>query len=477
MTTNHSIRIPKVPLLLHSINNINKIHSLSFPISGFNHNASGRQNTTPFRFQCRCTNEENRRQIKTFGPIRDGISNLTSKWMSVVLSPILELFLLKREPQKVSFNELMGVDDIIKPFRQLLAKLFSSSKMTEPKNVSLDQLIGMDTAISQIRKISVEKWTVKLIGGVGKSATTSLKNTTNGREKGLKLRILKRLQGSAEYDRMNMKVPSGILIHGPNQTGKSSLLQGKEIEKNPPMIVSLFSEARVSSPSIIYIEGIEVITSTGVSQILYQMEICENDGAAFAVISMSDNVKTLDYVLLEDRDKIWNYIPSGTPGMVWKNIKAICNECCAHVIEERETAIGVCSWVTFEDVTKTLKYTKYRISMLEEKDATGKEYGTIVGVEVSFAMEEPHPQPQQQHLRRMRDVKRLVGNRFSDSQVQEEIKSLPFKNLKETVEAYIGTKVSMINNDMQQRMNAQKQDESRVESGTKDRSKDEDFDS
>ncbi|GJS87015.1 hypothetical protein Tco_0769651 [Tanacetum coccineum] len=50
------------------------------------------------------------------------------------------------------------------------------------------------------------------------------------------------------------------------------------------MIVSLFSEARVSSPSIIYIEGIEVITSIGVSQILYEMESCENDGAVFVVI-------------------------------------------------------------------------------------------------------------------------------------------------------------------------------------------------
>ncbi|GKA59663.1 hypothetical protein Tco_0758976 [Tanacetum coccineum] len=40
-----------------------------------------------------------------------------------------------------------------------------------------------------IINISVEKWTVKLIGGVGKSITTGLKNTTNGRKKGLKLRV------------------------------------------------------------------------------------------------------------------------------------------------------------------------------------------------------------------------------------------------------------------------------------------------
>ncbi|GJU37930.1 hypothetical protein Tco_1186284, partial [Tanacetum coccineum] len=113
----------------------------------------------------------------------------------------------------------------------IFAKLFSSSKKTEPKNVSLDQLIGMDTAISPMRKIralhqalikqlerpnnalddvidmgrrldafiksvkvggagkkpliiSIEKWTVKLIGGVGKSVTRSLKNTTNGKRKG-----------------------------------------------------------------------------------------------------------------------------------------------------------------------------------------------------------------------------------------------------------------------------------------------------
>ncbi|GKA86152.1 hypothetical protein Tco_0807863, partial [Tanacetum coccineum] len=272
------------------------------------------------------------------------------------------------------------------------------------------KLIGMDTAISQMRKyglidvhmnfmalddvidmgrrldaftksvkvggagkkpiiISIEKWIVKLIDGVGKSATTNLKNTTNGSEKGLKLRglcislrekgnildvlknlpqrnmqvivvtdvrprsiievkdclkgrvllwvnldsygrisyhqaqILKRLQGSAKYDRMNVKVPSSILIHDPNRTGKSSL-----------------------------------------------MESCKNDGAAIVVIGTADNVKTLvkdikdefdmivhlgkldmvsrtkmvdglmkDDVVLEDRDKICNYIASGASGMVWKN--------------------------------------------------------------------------------------------------------------------------------------------------------------
>ncbi|GKA85880.1 ATPase, AAA-type, core, P-loop containing nucleoside triphosphate hydrolase [Tanacetum coccineum] len=172
------------------------------------------------------------------------------------------------------------------------------------------------------------------------------------------------------------------------------------------MIVTLFSEARINSPSIIYIEGIEVITSAGVSQ----MKSCEKDGAVVLVIGTADNVKTLvediktgfdkrvylgkpdlesrtkmvdelmkDYVLLEDRDKICKFIASETSGMVWKNIKAICNECCAHVIEGRETAIGVCSWVTIEDATKTLKAIKYGISMLEENDATGKEDGTLVG--------------------------------------------------------------------------------------------------
>ncbi|GKC55011.1 ATPase, AAA-type, core, P-loop containing nucleoside triphosphate hydrolase [Tanacetum coccineum] len=120
------------------------------------------------------------------------------------------------------------------------------------------------------------------------------------------------------------------------------------------------------------------------------MESCKKDGAAIVIIGTADNVKTLlkdikdgfdmtvhlgkpnmmsrtkmvdgfmkDYVVLEDRDEICNYIASGTSGMVWKNIKVICNECYVHLIEERETAIGVCSWVTFEDVTKTLKDTKY----------------------------------------------------------------------------------------------------------------------
>ncbi|GKC31163.1 hypothetical protein Tco_1038457, partial [Tanacetum coccineum] len=90
----------------------------------------------------------------------------------------------------------------------IFAKLFSSSKKTKPKNDSLDQLIALDDVIDMGRRldaftksvkvggggkkpiiISIEKWTVKLIGGVGKSDTRSLKNTTNGREKGLKLRV------------------------------------------------------------------------------------------------------------------------------------------------------------------------------------------------------------------------------------------------------------------------------------------------
>ncbi|GJR86035.1 reverse transcriptase domain-containing protein [Tanacetum coccineum] len=278
----------------------------------------------------------------------------------------------------------------------IFAKVFSSSKKTGPKNVSLDQLIGMDTAISPMRKADKALDDVIDMGRRLDAFTKSVKVRGAGKKPILVSRlikiiieywmvnlkwdlkqILKRLQGSAEYDRMNVKVPSGILIHGPNRTGKSSLVhafareaklpffavQGKEIEKNPPMIVSLFSEARVSSPSIIYIEGIEVITSTGVSQILDQMESCENDGAAIVVIGTADNVKTLvkdikdgfdmlvhlgkpdmvsrtkmvdglmkDYVVLEDRDKICNYIASGTSSMVWKNIKAILSSCIALVV-------------------------------------------------------------------------------------------------------------------------------------------------
>ncbi|GKC50653.1 hypothetical protein Tco_1073398 [Tanacetum coccineum] len=127
------------------------------------------------------------------------------------------------------------------------------------------------------------------------------------------------------------------------------------------------------------------------------MESCKKDGATIVVIGTADNVKTLlkdikdgfdmtvhlgkpnmmsrtkmvdgfmkDYAVLEDRDKICKYIASETSGIAWMNIKAIRNECCARVIEER-------------DVTKTLKNTKYGILMLEEKDATGKEDSTIVG--------------------------------------------------------------------------------------------------
>ncbi|GJZ37738.1 ATPase, AAA-type, core, P-loop containing nucleoside triphosphate hydrolase [Tanacetum coccineum] len=63
--------------------------------------------------------------------------------------------------------------------------------------------------------------------------------------------ILKRLQGSAEYDRMNVKVPSRTPIHGPNRTGKSSLVHAFAREAKLPFFA---------------LQGIEVITSTGVSQ-------------------------------------------------------------------------------------------------------------------------------------------------------------------------------------------------------------------
>ncbi|GJS87014.1 ATPase, AAA-type, core, P-loop containing nucleoside triphosphate hydrolase [Tanacetum coccineum] len=235
-------------------------------------------------------------------------------------------FVCKNEKHAL-LNEVINLWLSVQVYRVKLGKDIKNAP--EHYMAKLNQVLDPLLTSKDIpEQISIEKWTIKLIGGVGKSATRSLKNTTNGREKGLKLRvkvvaaseqntitgsnhelgrILKRLQGSAEYDRMNVKVPSRILIHGPNRTSKSSLVhafareaklpfftvQVTEIEKNPLIIVSLFSEVIVSSLSIIYIEGIEVITSTGVSQILYQMESFENNGAAFVVIGTTDNVKTL----------------------------------------------------------------------------------------------------------------------------------------------------------------------------------------
>ncbi|GKD08547.1 ATPase, AAA-type, core, P-loop containing nucleoside triphosphate hydrolase, partial [Tanacetum coccineum] len=134
-------------------------------------------------------------------PISDGISNLTSKWMSVVSSPILELFLLKREPQNVSFDELMGVDDIIKQFRQYICVL------------------------------------------QGKSERKSL--------------------------------PQGIFLFGPPRTGKTTLVHAMAHEAKVSFfplyardvatragavrIKRLFNEAKRWSPSIVYIEDLDVI--------------------------------------------------------------------------------------------------------------------------------------------------------------------------------------------------------------------------
>ncbi|GKE30121.1 hypothetical protein Tco_1445505 [Tanacetum coccineum] len=92
------------------------------------------------------------------------------------------------------------------------------------------------------------------------------------------------------------------------------------------------------------------------------MESCENDRAAIVVIGTTDNVKTLVKDIKDGFDML---VHLGKPDMVRNSLL--------------ETATGVCSWVAFKDVTKTLKDTKYGISMLEEKDATGKEDGTIVG--------------------------------------------------------------------------------------------------
>ncbi|GKA40363.1 hypothetical protein Tco_0732956 [Tanacetum coccineum] len=152
-------------------------------------------------------------RVKLWKDIQNAHEHYMAK-LNQVLDPLLTT---KYAPEQVKV-----------PVQLLLifAKLFPSSKKTEPKNVSLNQLIALDDVIDMgrrldaftksvkvggagkkpiivsrlikiiieywmvnlkwdLKQISIEKWTIKLIDGVGKSATRSLKNTTNGREKGL----------------------------------------------------------------------------------------------------------------------------------------------------------------------------------------------------------------------------------------------------------------------------------------------------
>nr|GEU87155.1 ATPase, AAA-type, core, P-loop containing nucleoside triphosphate hydrolase [Tanacetum cinerariifolium] len=293
-----------IPLLRHSDNQIKLKQSrlLSVPLSGFHHNAGSRvllttrQNTTRASFQCQCTNKESLADVKTFegdlGPWKQFVPKLLTQTFNWI------------EPRNVLFNELIGFDHIIRPFRRYICIL----------------------------------------------------------------------QGNSAYKKYNVRLPYGVLLFGAVR------------------IVRIFNEARRRSPSIVFVEDLDIIggeqrnSESGVDlkQLLYEIDkgYCKKDGRLVLVIAATNRVKSLDeelrdyshfpksfhvakpnedcrrkmfglyleeFILEEDKEAICILVAKSTPGLVWGDLQEIGDE------STRLASQSGGHHVTIDDVRRAIK--------------------------------------------------------------------------------------------------------------------------
>ncbi|GJS54548.1 hypothetical protein Tco_0627910 [Tanacetum coccineum] len=161
MPVNPSVCMPTLSRSNNQINFKQNSRLLSFSLSGLHHNAGSirllhttLQNTTTTSFHCRSTKAENLAETSSFGGDfgvrKQFFLNLQADRFNCMLFPLellkrslaalLHLKSHKTEPMNVSFNELLGVDDIVLEFQDIISILHEKS---EYKNFRAKLPIGV----------------------------------------------------------------------------------------------------------------------------------------------------------------------------------------------------------------------------------------------------------------------------------------------------------------------------------------------
>lgn len=317
--------------------NLKKSNSLYFPVSGFNRTTSIRQNTTSVSFHCRSTKDENYAETSLCGAVKDALSAFSKlTHTSLVTGFISSLYFEshRTKPMNVSFNELMGVDDIILEFQDIISMLHRNGDCKKSRESLPNGVL--------------------LYGPPGTGKST--------------------------------------VVHAMAREAKVPFFSVSAcyIASGHVRIRSLFNEARRCSPSIVFIEDVDEIASPRENcesdpyliELHTEMEKCNKDGSMVVVIAATDSLETLDpafmssrqfyktfylakpdedsrrkkvhlyykdYIMEEDKEAICNLVASKTSGLVWANLKSV-------VVQSRVAA----NWrggdrVTMDDVLHAIR--------------------------------------------------------------------------------------------------------------------------
>nr|GEV29705.1 ATPase, AAA-type, core, P-loop containing nucleoside triphosphate hydrolase [Tanacetum cinerariifolium] len=182
-------------------------------------------------------------------------------------------------------------------------------------------------------------------------------------------------------------LPQGVLLYGPRGTGKSTLVHALareakasffpisawDIANGDVSIEKLFRKARICSPSVVFIEDIDVIAKNqgdnqswpeitlsdpAITKLHTEMDKCVKDGTMVVVIASTNKQETLDPYLFEspwfnrlfhvakpdedcrrkacglylkdnvkeeDKEAICDSVASLTPDVVWAHLQLIAN--------------------------------------------------------------------------------------------------------------------------------------------------------
>ncbi|PWA52901.1 peptidase M41 [Artemisia annua] len=257
-------------------------------------------------------------------------------------------------------------------------KLCVGKHKKETKQIFLDQLVGLEAPRAEMKE------------------------------------ILQRLQDSCES---HVLTPTGVLLWGSSGTGKTTLahalareaeasflpVAGEDLlrdEKGVGKLNSIFSEARDSARSIIFIDGLEAVKA--VKKLIEHMDRCVSDGAVVLVVATAEKLHLVDEKLMDymstmielkkpnlqtrqdmanviiqkqetevpegEKETVVKYIASEMDGFVWKDISLVCFES-----KMRAMRRGAGVPMTLEDVREYIKVFKRNRSLREEKAREAKE--------------------------------------------------------------------------------------------------------